>query len=579
MASDRLTPGNEAGTCGVATARSARRSAKPSDARSSFAARSDTRGRADNGGSARVHAPGRSAAKRWMERTADSEAAAPTPAEGDVVCGGGGVSPPSWHHLADKGAEREQHHPPEIATRAHALPTRGADKKRATRTRKREVFEESPPNTTRLLARRVDALAVAYRVELRPAVADELFERQALADLGGVAELTLSSGIALALGRTRRQHFFAFQNADVRGAVDLQASGGWTLEVVVRATFLATRPLADALALAERVALGFGDFRERRLRRFDLAADFTGWPIRRDDAERFSTRAGKASFIVDTKDLDEAGTQLVKTRIREFTRNGVGVTGLTFASGNDLSARLYAKSHELSLAGREAKRLIEHELWRANGWRGEDVTRLEFQHRGTFLDEVKLRDPANLEQHLDAVWALDTQTFLRMKVPGTASRLERCKEDPRWTAARCAFRHDVSPVTRTRALRGGARAAQVIGATLCHSAAAGKLKPLPHAKRRAQAGDVGDWLDDAREAHALRDQVFEAVLSRTAPANEHAAAEYTDRLLLQHGADALTVFAERVNGLNARFWSVDDEPASTVHDQGDKASAKRSSRT
>jgi hypothetical protein len=568
-----LAPGSDAGTCGVATARSARPSGPPRDARSSSAAQRPARRPADGAGGACARVSGDGVAGSRNPRAAGPASAA----LGELGCGGGGVSPPSWHHLTDTKTEREQRDPPEIATRSGAPPTRGADKKRAARERKCEVFEGYAPGTTRLLARRVDAFVIAYRVELFPAFADELCERQSLADLGGGAELILSGGIALALGPSRRQDFFAFQNADVRGAVDLRAPGGWTLEVVLRATFLATHNLAEALAVAERVARGFGAPHERRMRRFDLAADFTGWPLRRDDAERFSTRAGKSSFFVDRKDLDEAEALLVKPRIREFARNGVGVTGLAFASGNDLSARLYAKSFELGLPGREVKRAIEHDLWRAGGWRGEDVTRLEFQHRGTFLDEIKLRDPADLSQRLDAIWAYDTTRFLRMRMPRTASRLERCEEDPRWLAARCAFRHDVSPITRTRALRGGARAAQVVGATLSHSAAAGKLERVPPEKRRAHGDDPRDWLDEALETHDLRARLFEAVLSRTAPAIERASAEYTDQLLQRRGADALTAFGERVNGLNARFWSIDDERVST--DQPGDSSAKRSSNT
>ncbi|HET9932458.1 MAG TPA: hypothetical protein VFQ35_17265, partial [Polyangiaceae bacterium] len=408
---------------------------------------------------------------------------------------------------------------------------------------------------------RVDALAVAFRVELSGSFADELCERQALADVGGGAELKLPSGIALALRRSRRQSFYAFQNADVRGAVDLLASGGWTLEVVLRAAFLATHPLSAALAVAERVAVGFGEAHERRLRRFDLAADFVGWPLRRDDAERFSTRAGKASFLVDSKDLDEVETLLVKPEIREFSRNGVGVTGLTFAAGGDLSARVYAKSFELSLPGREAKREIEHALWRAAGWCGQEVTRAEFQHRGPFLDEINLRDPYALEPNLDAIWAYDTQRFLRMKVPGTASRVERCADDPRWVATRGAFRHDVSPIARTRALRGGASAAQVVGATLSHSAAAGSLERAPHLERVTQRDELCDAFEDAIETIGGYDRVYNEVLRRTAPANARASAEFAARLVLRHGPDALKVFFGRVNGLNARFWSVDDERA------------------
>ena len=242
--------------------------------------------------------------------------------------------------------------------------------------------------------------------------------------------------------------------------------------------------------------------------------------------------------------------------------------------------RIYAKSFELGLAGREAKRAIEHELWRLNGWHGEDVTRLEFQHRGTFLDEVKLRDPGDLERQLDAIWAYDTQRFLRMKVPGTASRLERCAEDARWLAARCAFRHDVSPIVRTRALRGGASAAQAIGATLSHSAAAGSLERVPLDSRKARRDDLDDWLDEAIETHNLHARLYDQVIRRTAAANERASAEYTARLVAHHGADAPRVFGERVNALCARFWSVDDEhSASTRHEPAGEAPAKGSGDT
>ena len=380
MASDTLTPGNEAGTCGVATARSGRRSATPSDARSSFAARPGSKGRADGAGSWCVAVSG-NPAKRWTARKPDPGAAAPTPTEDEILCGGGGVSPPSWHHLTDNEAEPEQLNAPAIATGSDALPTRGADKKREARARKRELFEGYPPGTTqaqtRLLACRVDALAVAYRLELSSAFVDELLERQSLADLAGSAELTLLGGIAVALTRSRRHDFFSFQNADVRGAIDLRAPGGWTLEVVVRATSLATHPLAEALALAERVASGFGEPLEQRLRRFDLAADFVGWPLRRDDAERFSTRAGKSGFLVDSKDVDEAETAHVKPRIREFTRNGVGVTGLAFASGNDLSAHLRQEFRaRLGWSRSEAcdrtRALAPERL----AWRGRDAARI-----------------------------------------------------------------------------------------------------------------------------------------------------------------------------------------------------------
>lgn len=561
---------NEARTCGVATARSGRPSGKPSDARSSSDvgvrpsdAEPGTQGRPDNAGVARVRVPRDPAEGRERARKTVSLNEAGALADGDEGSGGGGVTPPSWHHLPNQDQEPELPNPVGIVESFGIGPASGPGAPQQTGNRKHGVFGGYPPGTTngeaRLLARRVDALVLGYRVHLFPALVDELGERQAFADLAGGAELKLASGIVVALGRSRRHSFHAFQNADARGAVDLLAPGGWILEVILRAVFLATHPLREALEVAERVAAGFGEVVERRLRRFDLCADFVGWPLRRDDAERFSTRAGKASFFVDSKDVDEVESLLVKPAIREFSRAGVGVTGLAFASGNELSARIYAKSFELGLAGREAKREIEHALWRANAWQGEDVTRLEFQHRGGFLDEIKLRGPHALEANLDAVWAYDTQRFLRMKVLGSASRLERCSDDPRWLAARTAFEHEVSPIARTRALRGGASAAQVVGATLSHSAAAGTLERAPQRNDTAPGDDLGRALDEALEALDVRARLLDEVLRRTAPANARASEEFVDRLLLRSGPEALKIFYERVNGLTARFWSVDDE--------------------
>jgi len=57
-----------------------------------------------------------------------------------------------------------------------------------------------------------------------------------------------------------------------------------------------------------------------------------------------------------------------------------------------LMGRIYDKSAELALPGREEKLSIERERWRLGGWNGsEAVTRVEFQHRGEYLAEIGLR--------------------------------------------------------------------------------------------------------------------------------------------------------------------------------------------
>lgn len=269
---------------------------------------------------------------------------------------------------------------------------------------------EGPPKTSsdflRLVGSRVDALVIAFKIEVSQSVRDELEERQAIADEAGAAELRLAA-LAFAMRPSRKRDAIAFENDDIRCVYDPRASGGWCLEVVTRAVYLATYSLEAAISLAERLAVGLGTVQGTRLRRFDVAADLSGFPLSNEDALRIvTTRARTDSFLVtDPKDIDEAEGELCRSNLREHRSASREVTGFTVAPGNPLSLRIYNKSVELSLPGREQKLAIEHENWRQNGWDGvSEVVRIEFQCRGTFLDEVELRNPHELEGKLDSVW-------------------------------------------------------------------------------------------------------------------------------------------------------------------------------
>ncbi len=125
--------------------------------------------------------------------------------------------------------------------------------------------KRTPPPKTRstrralrpvLAGNRVDALVVAFQVALDEGADDELEERQAFADLAGRSELTLA-GLAFCIRRNRSSDRFCFENADARCFVDRRASGGWMLEVVVRAVFLAAHSLDVSLALLTGLQLGW----------------------------------------------------------------------------------------------------------------------------------------------------------------------------------------------------------------------------------------------------------------------------------------------------------------------------------
>jgi hypothetical protein len=416
---------------------------------------------------------------------------------------------------------------------------------------------EGPPKTSsdfiRVVGSRVDALVIAFKVELPASIRDELEERQAIADEAGVAELRLA-GLAFAMKRSRRRDAIAFENDDVRCVYDARASGGWCLEVVTRAVFLATHPLVEAILLAERIAAGFGTLHRTRLRRFDVAADFSGFPLSSEDADRIvTTRARTDSFLItDSKDIDEVEGNLCRSNLREHRSANREVTGFTVAPGNPLSLRIYNKTVELSLPGRDQKRTIEHESWRRNGWDGaSEVVRVEYQCRGTFLDDVELRNPHNLENNLDGVWQNVTR-WARIVDPTSASRTCRCALDPRWQAVTgIVFRHVSAPVKRKR-VRGGATPEQGLGAVLSRLAATGQL---PRIELVTPDGEVAPNESEFANAFNLETggafvrEYFQNLYSSAA---DDTAANH----LRQHGANSAVLrIVARNNAAIARFSS------------------------
>ncbi|MDF3067092.1 MAG: hypothetical protein K0R38_2693 [Polyangiaceae bacterium] len=402
---------------------------------------------------------------------------------------------------------------------------------------------------------------VAVKVDAAPRAFDEAARRQALANETGSADLRLG-GISFALKRSRRVDVIRFENADVRATLATGTpQGGWHLEVVVRATFLATHRLEDSLTVVRTVALLFGPILAMRLRRFDLAADFVGFPLRDDDSKCVVTRArGVTTFLAESKDVDEVSGVVCKPNTREHRATG-RVTGLTAGAGSALMARLYVKSEEVMLAGREEKRAIEHALWRREGWDGkESVTRVEFQCRGELLDELRLRDIALLPDRLDSTWQYCSR-WLRLIEQGSSTRQKRCRIDTRWVAVQSTiFRHRSSAATRDRSVRTAARAAQVLGAALSLSAAGGDLRPID-----LGATEDGELRDEAGFAAAMTDSeaqtwVRENVHAVLSQVGDRTASAFINR----HGPKgAVIVIAARFNATAARFSTVKQENGET----------------
>lgn len=408
---------------------------------------------------------------------------------------------------------------------------------------------------TAVVGQRVDALVVAFALTLSPAIRDEILQRQSIADVAGTAELVISK-LSFAMKMSRQRDTFRFENADLRGSFNERAAGGWQLEVIVRAVYLATHCLTDVIVLTKRVAEGFGSIKAARLRRFDLAVDAIWFPLTKDDIDRILTRARIDAFIAQSKDFDEVGGEFCKPALREHHSPNHAITGFSIAQGNPLMARMYDKTRELAQPGREEKRAIEFEIWRQSGWNGKDsVTRVEFQHRGQFLDDIDQRNIDVLRDSLDAVWQFDVN-WLRLVDPTSATRLCRCVLDARWIPiAEVVFVHRAQPVARKR-LRGGATATHLLGAALSHQAASGRLTHI-----ELGVSEDGEFLNEETFAARMTADAARAWLDRYVSSTFGEAARDVARSLRRNAdpRDAVAQFIAKRNSAVARFSSVDDE--------------------
>lgn len=397
------------------------------------------------------------------------------------------------------------------------------------------VLTPPPP---RLVGARVDTLHAAFRVSVAGPLWAALLEakktagktdgKQVAADVAGVPWAVQSrgssSGYPLILKNADatvlvRQH----DERDETGAV---AGPGWSVEIQVRAAFLATRPFRDVIEFCRRIAAAFAEhttgpaIRAERVRRLDLAVD-----VEFGEDSGFTTE-DRGSFVGrPKKPVDYVpGGENHDTRTHWAKRKEVKLTGFSFALGAAFSARLYDKTEELRRYEPDhEKQQIERSLWTAQGWEGGDVWRLEFQARTEALNEMEIRTLDHAEKQLDSVWSYATSKWLRLVDKASATRGHRASLDARWAPfADAIFSAAHDPISRARMKRGGVSKSQACGTVLSYMASLGSL-PEP-------SGDVGEYL-----ARICAD--FAALMARDLDASQ---------------------LGERAHALRARSASIDD---------------------
>jgi hypothetical protein len=373
-----------------------------------------------------------------------------------------------------------------------------------------------------IVGNRIDAVTLAYRVELEPEFVAFLGERAKLARAHGRASFAFGPVVG-ELRYSRAEKCWLVVNALFRIRIDVWGPGrvehedgsaepGWTLEVIWSAEALARTDIDTVVRTTRKIAGSCGvggKVWESRLRRIDWCADVAGWQVEAYDASRLVRRSRAklkehdrehtaARGEADDRDAEvNAGATVHDSRRR--------ITGVTVCPGGEVLARLYDKPEELKAQPVE-KRDAEEGRWRARGWDGvAPVTRVEFQIRGAALKELGLRDPdrpydpksgqifAGLGDVVDRVW-LWCLTWVKL-CKNDNVRPSRRSLDPVWMLLHgVKFVRDVAPGAlhgRVR-LRGGATHEQTLGCVLSVLAAAGRLE------RRDERG--AELLEDGADA-------------------------------------------------------------------------------
>ncbi|MBB1061048.1 hypothetical protein H4F98_10720 [Lysobacter spongiae] len=129
------------------------------------------------------------------------------------------------------------------------------------------------------------------------------------------------------------------------------------------------------------------------------------------------------------------------------------ITGISFGSGNEVSARLYDKTREILKSGKDYMR----PLWAAQGWDGESqVWRMEFQIRREGLPE-QMKGPASEVLALNGnLWRYLCEEWLRLAVPSQSDDTRsRWPTHPLWQALAGSWDldPDAPPLTRVEKSR------------------------------------------------------------------------------------------------------------------------------
>ena len=283
---------------------------------------------------------------------------------------------------------------------------------------------KTPPNRPKMMQYGVDTLHIAFRCEFP----HSLFVRlQRAAPEKGIKGSIAVEGESFEVKRAGEGYKLATVECAIMVSKD---PNGFHLKFEAGALFLRRLGLEYVCTFAKTAAekLTCQTIEEHRVRRVDLFIDVAGVNFTADDLPAFVSRAHREHGF-------HAHDKLHHSKVKGA---GPKLTGFTFSPGNPLMVRLYDKLAELhSVAGEDSVKFkTELATYTREGWQnGQDVWRLEAQLRTEALKKRGVCSMGDLIRLVSEVWDYcfsGSKPWLRLVVPGSASRVERQRLDERW---------------------------------------------------------------------------------------------------------------------------------------------------
>jgi len=295
----------------------------------------------------------------------------------------------------------------------------------------------APANSIRIVRRGIDSLYLSYPGDVEPEFAAKLQTLKEFAQAPSDDDVSKSyrqigEHLFTVLPRGRGRFPFVLED----NWFSIQVGTGASLPLLyvqVRSEYLTAVGAEEAIRTLDGIARAMGEVRgPATVSRLDLFADFVG-------EHTLPAEPGRA--------------WLKRCRKRDIHEEADRVTGISFGAGNELSARLYDKTLEITKSGKE----YMNALWALEGRQeDEDVWRMEFQTRRDALPEALKGAAYEALPHLGAWWRYLCGEWLRLVVPSDSDDTRtRWITNPVWKVIGEAWDvpPDAPPMTRVTKAR------------------------------------------------------------------------------------------------------------------------------